>query len=362
MVISDPNFYQKLLEVSSEVQMKPEDLLNVMAVESGIDPTAHNQNGNASGLLQFMPSTLKNLGFHGTHADFRNLSSIDQLDYVKKLILNNIKYNGGPFTSAAQYYVANFLPVALKLPGIKKGDPNTIIVAKNPDKPHLPNVSTYMESIYYNANPGLDADHDGMITYGDIQKVLNQAAAGKNYHNALALLHNSTGYQPSTSKVSPSMVAINTKPTSTYENIFSILDHYLRQIAASEKGNKKLYKKYLPKNNMTIKILADNYVEAVEFATILTSALNEELLTDSFIHTDGQQVEVEANICGPQQECFNVIKELTSAVNDAFKIATKKMGKIRIDTQFFINKKSSYKPISLKSCQAQHRKFLLKLI
>src|ERR1700688_1273854 len=110
----DPSFYQKLLEVSNDVQMKPEDLLNVMAVESGIDPTAHNMGGNASGLLQFMPSTLKNLGFQGTHGDFRQLSAVDQLDYVKKLILGNMRYNGGPFRSAAQYYVANFLPVALK--------------------------------------------------------------------------------------------------------------------------------------------------------------------------------------------------------------------------------------------------------
>src|ERR1700686_4094058 len=121
MVVMDPDFYKKLLEISSEVQMKPEDLLNVMAVESGIDPTAHNQNGNASGLIQFMPSTLKNLGYQGSHADFRKLSSVDQLDYVKKYVLDNMKYNGGPFTSAAQYYVANFLPVALKLPGVQKG-------------------------------------------------------------------------------------------------------------------------------------------------------------------------------------------------------------------------------------------------
>jgi hypothetical protein len=359
MVITDPGFYQKLLEVSSEVQMKPEDLLNVMAVESGIDPTAHNANGNASGLIQFMPATLKGLGYKGTHADFRQMSSIDQLDYVKKYILGNMAYNGGPFTSAAQYYVANFLPVALQLPGVKEGDPSTIIVAKNPDKPHLPNVSTHMESVYYNANPSLDADKDGVITYGDIQTVLSRASAGKNFNAALAQLQNNTGYKPS-SKAPASMVATN--KISPNNDIMSVLNTYLAQVAASERSNKKLYKKYLPKHQLVIRIDAPTYAATTEFSRVLANALDEELLADAFIHTDGQWVDVECRIHGPKDDCFKTVQQLTNIVAEVFEIATKKIGGIKVKTQFFMNKKSSYQPITIEASNYQHRKFLLKFI
>jgi hypothetical protein len=352
----EPTFYQKLLEVSNDVQMKPEDLLNVMAVESGIDPTAHNQGGNASGLLQFMPSTLKNLGFKGTHADFRQLNGVDQLDYVKKLIQSNMKFNGGPFTSAAQYYVANFLPIALKLPGIKNGDPNTIIVAKNPDKPHLPGISTHQESIFYNSNPVLDADRDGAITYGDIQTVLNRAANGKNFRSAVAQLQNTTGYQPG--KEAPSMVASN-KPSN---NVYNILDRYLQQISAADRSNKNIYKKLLPNNDILIRVFADSKTNAVEFCRILTTALDEELLATAFTHVNDSQVEVQCSIAGPAEICFDTVKQLTESITEAFEIATKKIGGIKVKTDCVMNKKSSNHEIDLKTANSQYRKFLLKFI
>jgi hypothetical protein len=366
MVVNDPDFYHKLLQVSNEVQMKPEDLLNVMALESGIDPTAHNANGNASGLIQFMPSTLKGLGYQGSHTDFRHMSSVDQLDYVKKYIEGNMKYNGGPFTSAAQYYVANFLPVALQLPGIKKGDPNTIIVAKNPTEAHLPGVSKHMEQVYYNANPVLDADGDGVITYGDIQTVLNKASAGKNFRSALAQLENNTGYQPAKNiNTNPaSMMAKNT-PTNTNnlpdQAITNLLNQYLQQVEASDKLNKNIYKKYLPNNDLTIKVAGSSLTDALEFARILKLGLDEELLSTSYVHLQNDQIEVNCSIAGPKKECFKAVSGLTQAIKQAFQIATKKIGEIKIDTQI-INKKSSYQPISLNTADTQHRKFLIKFI
>jgi hypothetical protein len=357
MVITDPGFYQKLLQVSSEVQMKPEDLLQVMSLESGVDPTAHNPHGNASGLIQFMPATLKSLGFAGTHTDFRQMSSTDQLDYVKQYILGQMKHNGGPFTSAAQYYVANFLPVALQLPGIKQGNPETIIVAKNPDYPHLPGVSKQMESTYYNANPILDANHDGIITYGDIQTVLNRVAGGKNFQTALAQLQNSTGYQPSQS--SASMVATNMTPAN---NVMSILDRYLQQVAAADRSQKHFYKKYLPSHQLLIRIGALDYTDAVEFARVLAVALDEELLATAFIHTNHQQVEVECRVAGPKIECLQAVQQLTQAVSQTFAIATKKIGSIQIITQLLMDKKSSYQPISLSDFNLHHRQFLVKFI
>src|SRR5579885_1376654 len=110
------NFYPKLVQISNELGMKPEDLLAVMTSESGINPSAYESKFHGSGLLGFMPDTLKGLGFKGSWNDFINLTGEDQLDYVKKLVQNNMSLNEGrPFTSAAQYYTANLWPIALKL-------------------------------------------------------------------------------------------------------------------------------------------------------------------------------------------------------------------------------------------------------
>lgn len=381
-----PGFYQKLLEVADAVQMKPEDILNVMAVESGINPTAHNPGGDASGLLQFMPATLRNLGFQGSHADFRSLSAEDQLDYVKKLILSNMRYNGAPFTSAAQYYVANFLPVALKLPGIRANDPQTIIVAKNPDQPHLPGISTQQEAIFYKSNPGLDFDHDGVITYGDIQNVLKRAAGGKNFQQALAQMQQATGYSPH--EAPPSMVAtkddfyqkMRDKYEGQGEDVYSelgapeqaapeqapdleqVLEQYLQQIAASEKPLKRLYKKFLPGNHMTIQIAAPTFTDEVEFARILCSVLDTELLATAFTHTNGKRVEVQCAVFGPEVECVEATRQLVDATAQAFEQATRKVGGIKITTKLLMNKTSSYKQISLHTAESNYRKFLLKFV
>ena len=98
-----PNFYPKLVEICNESGIKPEDLLNVTQLESGLNPAAKNPKSNASGLIQFMPKTLKGLGYTDTPEQFRQLSGEDQLDFVKKYI----KSHGSKFRSAAHYYVAN---------------------------------------------------------------------------------------------------------------------------------------------------------------------------------------------------------------------------------------------------------------
>lgn len=142
-------------------------------------------------------------------------------------------------------------------------------------------------------------------------------------------------------------------------DLSNVLNKYLQMVAASEKPNKKLYKKFLPKNDMVISIQSD-YDSSVEFARILCAALDEELLADSFTHTDGQSVDVQCSIHGPTLSCFEAVQHVTAAVKDAFKKATGKIGGIEVNTQFIMNKKSSYQQISLNAATTQYRKFLLK--
>jgi len=134
------------------------------------------------------------------------------------------------------------------------------------------------------------------------------------------------------------------------------------RLSATNYNLKKLYKAALPTHNILITIKASDRVSAIEFSQVLCAALDEDLLSTSYPHTDGNEVEVECSISGPEQECFAAVKQMTEAVAETFKDATTKIGGITVKTQLIMNKKSSYQPISPRSADTNHRNFLLKFI
>jgi len=363
-MVFTPSFYVKLRRIATNTGMKPEDILNVMAVESGFKTDAHNESGNASGLTQFMPKTLKGLGFKGTHADFRDLAAEQQLDYVEAFIKNLTSINGGPLTSAAQYYVGNFVPAALRIKGVRDRDQNAIIAEEFPMRPHIPNVSIQEEKGIYAANRGLDFDKNGKITYGDIEKVLENKSRGKNYRQVIAEMERATGYKPG---IEESAVALRPSYKQETSETFlgkveELIRKFLPNLLASEKQSKKLYKQYLPTNHLVIQVKANDYTDAIEFSRVLCSALEEELLATAETHTDGHVVEVSCEINGPEQICSETVKQLTSSLQDVFKFATSKIGGINIRTNFVMNKKSVYQSLSFTAADIQYRKFLLKFV
>jgi hypothetical protein len=155
-----------------------------------------------------------------------------------------------------------------------------------------------------------------------------------------------------------SMLAENKKPQS--KPLDNILDQYIKLVAASEKQNKNLYRKYLPYTNAIIVVQASDYIDGVEFANVLCSVLEEELFAKAHTHTDGQNIEVECSLPGPSQECLMLTQEIVNSTTEAFENATKKLGGIKVSASLISNKKSSYKPITFKVADSQHRKFLLK--
>lgn len=388
--------------------MKPEDLLAVMVSESGLNPSAVESKFHGSGLLGFMPDTLKGLGYQGTWQDFTKLEGEAQLDYVKKLVQGNMKLNGGPFTSAAQYYVSNFWPVALKLPGIRSGDPSTAFVEENPAVASDPkngkkyskkyydlgfHISPESERAAYKENSLFHGTTPGAITYGDMIKQVDKIKQNPAYQKALVAMKNETGYQASKS---PAMTAkddmlhsyidrMRGKEDETYQmlsgkpsqqkatapqatqsapasNLDSVLNNYLQQVSASEKRNKKLYKKFLPTNHIVVGVSTKNYTDAVEFSRILCCVLDEELMATADVHTDGSTVEVTCKITGPAEDCAETVKQLAEATSEAFQLATAKIGGITVKTNCFMDKRSSYQQIDMKSANSQYRKFLLKFV
>ena len=374
-----PNFYAKLVEIGSETGMKPEDILAIMVSESGINPQAQNPNGGAAGLVQFMPQSLKGAGFEGSPQEFTQLSGEEQLPYVKNRIESQMKFNGGPFTSGAQYYVSIFWPVGLKLPGVRQGDPNTPIVEEYPQTVTDPGTGKRYSKKYYDlgikvdpgyeftaykANPLFHGSVPGAITYGDMMKQVEKNKKSLAYQHALTTMKDQTGYQPGTNP--PSMVAQRgpTMSNDKSSNFTALLNEFMNTFASAktDKTSKRTYRKMLPNHDILIQIEAPDHTAAIEFSRILCSALDEELKAFAYPYTDGSKVEVECCIAGPALECLQTVEQLSHSLAGTFKTATKKIGGINISTHCVMNKKSSYQEISLRTADTNYRKFLLKFI
>lgn len=153
------------------------------------------------------------------------------------------------------------------------------------------------------------------------------------------------------------------EPIVTNNKIPNILDHYIQMVSAAENISiKKIYKNTLPNHNILIQIKANNYNTAIEFSRVLCTALDEDLLSTSYPHTDGNLVEIECNIAGPDEACFQAVQQMSEAVADVFKEATIKLGGLTVKTNCIMDEKSFFQPISYKTAENNYRKFILKFI
>lgn len=351
-----PNFYLKLVEMASELGTKPEDLINVMISESGLNPSAHNPHGGASGLIQFMPSTLKGLGFNGTPEDFRRLSGEQQLPYIKKLIKGNMALQGGkPFTSAGHHYVSIFWPVALKLKGVQDGNPNTAIIEKNPEsingfsKKYIDvgsKIRAASETAAYNANPLFDRDKKGYITLGDLNKQTEMNSKNSIYNSAISTMEKETGYKQRQSSSSSSFLV---------DKIDTLLDNIMKSFSNDRSIKKKAFQKLIP-HEFLISIKSSSTDNSIEFARILCQAIDEELFADANILTNHKDVEVETILNGPKQLCQDALLQLCNALSQTFEKATHKIGSIEVFTVISTNMKSNLKSLNIKTaCQYYDR-------
>lgn len=163
-------------------------------------------------------------------------------------------------------------------------------------------------------------------------------------------------------KQSPTMVA--KQDTGNINQLDQIVERLMSQfnVAATNYDLKKLYKKALPTHDILIQINAPDYASAIEFSRILCAALDEDLLSSSYPHTDGHDVEIECSISGPEKECFAAVQQMVDTIAEVFKDATAKIGGVTVKTNQIMNKKSSYQPISPRTADTNYRKFLLKFV
>lgn len=146
-------FCTKVEAIAKKVKCNPNDLLAIMFSESGINPKKIGYNG-ATGLIQFMPSTMKAYGV--TSEKLKSLSAIQQLDYVERLFMENKKSFMGlkPQVDSGTLYSLCFLPLRAK---------NEVLCNNS-------NVLTWA----YEDNKGLDLDKNGSITKTELAQRIEQ--------------------------------------------------------------------------------------------------------------------------------------------------------------------------------------------
>ncbi len=147
-------FSTRLEEVAANINCDPNDLLAMMYSESGLNPQATNAGSNATGLIQFIPSTLSGLGY--TTSQIKSMTPVQQLDVVEKFYQNNkstFGFSANDKLDAGTLYALCFLPACSK---------NEVLCN---------NSGTYTWA--YNANIGLDLNKDGSITKSDLAKRLD---------------------------------------------------------------------------------------------------------------------------------------------------------------------------------------------
>ena len=359
-----PNFYPKLVQISSELGMKPEDIIAIMASESGIKPEIPNQAGShAIGLIQFTDDTLKGLGYNKDWKEFGTVSGENQLDYVKKYIQSQMQsFNGGRPFNAATFYVATYWPVGLKLPGVRAGDPSTIITEINPPTVKGKDGHIYSKKYYdigipitpqreahaYKTNRLFHGSVPGVIRLGDMASQIARTRMGSTYRNAVAAMRQAPNYKPSKTQ---DHYENNTTPHKSFiSDLMAKIEALLSKFVTASEQNKFL---------ISVSSSSDYYT-TMEYARILSAALEEYLAAKTIICADSSNIEIECDANGNKQVVFDAIKELSVGVSDAFTYATKDIGSITTFALVASDLKSDYNLLNPKKADLCARVFKLK--
>jgi len=349
-----PTFYSKLLEISSELGMKPEDILNIMVSESGLKSSISNLGGEAAiGLIQFTPKTLKGLGYDKDWKEFGKVPAVQQLDYVKRYIQGQANYR------------ATFWPVALKLPGVKDQNPDTPIVEAHPAtvKDQQGNsyskkyydigikISPQYEALAYNKNTLFHGSTPGAITYGDMMRQTDKNSKTSLYRQALNEMHSATGYQAQPTQ-EPTQIASQEPAKSHPLTFLEKLENLVKRFVLASEEN----------NFLIVVGSSSDQIATIEYARILSTALQEYLGAKTSICADPYNIEIECKASGGKLEVFNAIKELSEAVADTFKYATRDVGDITPFSLVACGVRSDYEPLHPRTADVYSRMFKIKFL
>jgi hypothetical protein len=337
------NFYKKLSEMCQRLNLNPADMLLVMYLESRLDP---NVKSSAVGLTQFVGPTLKKY-FKGGKEDFRKLKAEEQLPYIEKYFQDMISTFKLTNPTPAQFYIANFLPATLAYSGVKKRNKNTVLAEKNNDKKYSPDSKLTFHEAYIH-NTGLDRDHDGKITYGDIERIMSGLSKQQGYQDALARLNNASGgaaTQVAEQAPEEESGDLLSNISNFADKLVSNITQFTREIIASQQ-------------NFLIKISSPRLENNLEFARILSTACEDLSSAKCRLYANNQNVEVTCKIAA-EMNAQPALNQLSSVLLQEF---NKKTNIDDINIKIFANKSPSYHHLDVDTAEKNYRKFMFNLI
>lgn len=140
-------FEKKVRRISNKLDIHPDWLMAIMHSESKLDASVTNLKGSgAAGLIQFLPKTAIEMDI--TVEQMRNLNHIQQLDYVYDYLKEVKKIRKVDFRNITDLYLAILYPKAI-------GEEEDYVLYRSPSET-------------YQNNSGLDEDHNGEVSIGDI--------------------------------------------------------------------------------------------------------------------------------------------------------------------------------------------------
>lgn len=164
-----PTFFSELDKVCATIRCNKAHLLAVMMAESGVRAKAHNQNCGAkhvhhpacgaSGLIQFMPDTLRLLGWSAGPEAFRRLAAHQQLPFVESYY----RPHRGKLATTAALYCATFLPADID----HAADPSFVLVQRGGRRGWA-----------FDANAAFDANRDLAITVAELDLAIRRQCRG----------------------------------------------------------------------------------------------------------------------------------------------------------------------------------------
>ena len=125
-------------------------LMLVFRAESNVTPQAVNPNSNATGLIQFLPSTARDLGT--TVENLKKLNALQQLPYVREYLRRAIKIKSVPKSAYDLYFLVHY-------PKAFQKSNETVLYSS--------------DTTAYKNNP-LDYNKNGDVTVAEVKAFLNK--------------------------------------------------------------------------------------------------------------------------------------------------------------------------------------------
>ena len=161
-------FDQELARIARvELRCDPMDLARPLFNESGLSYKAHNPNGDAAGIFQAMPATLRGLGFPGDWRDFTKLDALAQLPWLQRYYAPH----AGRLVNATAVYMATFCPAFLG----HASEPEWVICGSRPSDPRR---DWYLPNIGLDPKVGDPRTRKGWIRVSDLTAAIARADVG----------------------------------------------------------------------------------------------------------------------------------------------------------------------------------------